>query len=253
MFRKDIAGQLSLSDGKRFTVSLAQSAAEVEAVQRLRFKVFAEEMGAHLPENGGLDIDRYDAVCRHLLVRDAACGKVVGTYRLMTAEGARAGGGWYSQSEFDVSRLLHVLPQAVELGRACVHRDYRAGGVITMLWAGLARFMQMNRLEYMIGCASVSMYDGGHMAADLFTALQKTHYAPAEYRVFPLNPLPVAALRRGATAEPPALLKGYLRAGAYICGEPAWDADFNTADLPVMLPLSRLNPRYARHFLQEKA
>ncbi|MDO5686990.1 MAG: GNAT family N-acyltransferase [Neisseria sp.] len=250
MLSTNISRQTIVSQGKRFTLSLAQSAAEVEEIQRLRFKVFAEEMGATLPDNGGLDIDRYDAACRHLLVRDEDGGKVVGTYRLMTAEGAYDLGGWYAQSEFDVTRLQHILPQAVELGRACVHRDYRAGGVIALLWAGLAQFMQAQRLEYMIGCASVSMVDGGHAAADLFTQLQQTHYAPPEYRVFPLNPLPVEALRRGNAAEAPALLKGYLRAGAYVCGEPAWDADFNTADMLVMLPLSRLNPRYARHFLQ---
>ncbi len=240
---------IGLSSGG-LRVALAHDEAEVAEAQRLRYKVFAEEMGANLPSNNGLDIDHYDAFCQHLIVRDEHSGRVVGTYRLLTPAGAQAAGGWYSAAEFDLSRLTHILPNTVELGRACVHQDYRSGGTITLLWAGLARFMQAYQLDYMMGCGSVSMADGGHFAASLYRQLSEKALSPADYRVFPLCPLPIAALQQDLAVSCPALIKGYIRVGAYICGEPAWDADFNTADMLILLPMSRLNPRYAQHFLK---
>lgn len=234
------------SDG-RLTVSLARNQADIEEAQRLRYKVFAEELGANIQSDNGLDVDRYDEYCRHLIVRDEDSGRVVGCYRLLTAEGARALGGWYSESEFDLSRIEHLLPHTVELGRACVHRDYRHGGTVMLLWSGLLKFMQEQKLEYMIGCGSMSMADGGHFAASLYRKLSQTYLCPPEYRVFPHLPLPLQALRDDVPAECPALIKGYLRAGAYICGEPAWDAEFNCADVLIMMPMSRLNPRYLQH------
>ncbi len=236
--------------GGQLSVMLARDENEVREAQRLRYKVFAEEMKANIPFHDGLDIDRFDEHCRHLIVRDNQSGRVVGCYRLLMAEGAAALGGWYADSEFDLARLQHILPQTVELGRACVHQDYRSGSTITLLWAGLIKFMQQQGMEYMIGCGSMSMADGGHFAASLFTRLRKTCYAPAEYRVFPKNPLPIHALQSDLTVEMPSLIKGYVRAGAYICGEPHWDADFNCADVLVMMPMSRINHRYARHFVK---
>ncbi len=240
---------LSIQGGS-LNVSLARDEHEVAEAQRLRYKVFAEEMGANITAVDGLDVDHFDPFCRHLIARDRESGRVIGCYRLLTAEGAKAAGGWYSAAEFDLTRLQHVLPQTVELGRACVHQDYRSGSTITLLWAGLVQFMQQQDLGFMIGCGSISMADGGHFAASLFTQLQQKYYAPPEYRVFPKNPLPIHALQRDLAVECPALIKGYVRAGAYICGEPHWDADFNSADVLVMMPMSRLNPRYARHFLK---
>ena len=117
-----------------------------------------------------------------------------------------------------------------------------------LLWSGLVKFMQAERLEYMIGCGSMSMADGGHFAASLYKKLAQTYLCPPEYRVFPHLPLPLPALRDDVAAECPALIKGYLRAGAYICGEPAWDADFNCADVLIMMPMSRVSPRYLKHF-----
>ena len=125
--------------------------------------------------------------------------------------------------------------------------DYRTGATITLLWAGLAKYMLENRYEYLVGCASIGMADGGHAAASVYAGLAE-HMSPLEYRVFPRCPLPLAALKQDLTAEIPPLIKGYVRAGAYICGDPAWDIDFNTADLPILLPMSRINARYARHF-----
>lgn len=249
MFLQQSSNHVSLKRGC-LSLAIARDGFEVEEAQRLRYKVFAEEMGANIQSNQGLDIDEYDAYCQHLIVREQQQGRVIGCYRLLTAQAAYEKGDWYSASEFDLSRLQHILPRAVELGRACVHQDYRSGSTISLLWAGLAQFMQQHNLDHMLGCGSLSMADGGHFAASVFKGLQQQHYAPAEYRVFPHNPLPIHALQQNLDVECPALIKGYVRAGAYICGEPHWDVDFNSADVLVMMPMSRINPRYARHFLK---
>lgn len=235
---------------KRLNVSLARNPAEIAEAQRLRYKVFAEEMGAELGGTGGLDIDGFDAYCDHLLVRDSATQQVIGTYRILSPHRANEAGGYYSAGEFDLTRLSHLFNSTVEVGRACVHQNYRNGGTITMLWAGLAQYMQLHSYDYMIGCASVPMHDGGHMAASLYHKLKDDYLSPAEYRVFARNPLPIASLNHALQVACPPLIKGYLRLGAYICGEPAWDAYFNSADMLVMLPLSKINQRYAAHFLK---
>jgi putative hemolysin len=231
-------------------LSLARNPAEVAEAQRLRYKVFAEEMGAELSGTGGLDIDGFDAYCDHLLVRESTTNQVIGTYRILSPHKAREAGGYYSAGEFDLSRISHLFYSTVEVGRACVHQNYRNGGTITMLWAGLAKYMQMHNYEYMIGCASIPIHDGGHMAASLYHKLKDEYLSPVEYRVFPHTPLPIDSLNQDMQVVCPPLIKGYLRLGAYICGEPAWDASFNTADMLVMLPLSQINSRYASHFLK---
>jgi putative hemolysin len=235
---------------QRLYISLARNPTEVAEAQRLRYKVFAEEMGAQLSGVDGLDVDGFDAYCDHLLVREGATHQVIGTYRILSPQKANEAGGYYSAGEFDLGRLSHLFGSMVELGRACVHQDYRNGGTITMLWAGLANYMMTHNYEYMIGCASVPIHDGGHMAASLYHRLKDSHLSPPEYRVFPHTPLPIEALDNNLRVECPPLIKGYLRLGAYICGEPAWDAYFNTADMLVMLPLSKINSRYASHFLK---
>lgn len=247
---------LSRSEGvkrSQLHVSLATSEAEVREAQRLRYKVFVEEFGARLqtrlPEH---DVDFYDAHCDHLIVRDQASERVIGTYRILSPEAASRVGGYYSENEFSLTRLQQLRPGMVEVGRSCVHRDYRSGGVIAMLWSGLADYMLASGHRYLIGCASIGMGDGGHNAANVYRELAGRYMAPVEYRAFPLHPLPVDRLggeQAGQKALVPPLLKGYLRAGSWICGEPAWDPDFNSADLLVMLPIARLKERYARHFL----
>ncbi len=233
-------------------VSYARSTDEVKEAQRLRYQVFAGEMGARLSAgNAGLDRDIYDPFCEHLLVRDGDTGEVVGTYRILPPDRAKKIGGLYSANEFDLTRLLHLSPGMVEVGRSCVHPDYRKGAAISLLWSGLAKYMLGHGYEYLMGCASVSMADGGHAAASLYNNLRVDNMSPIEWRVFPRCPLPLDKLVSESTvsAPLPPLLKGYLQAGAYICGDPAWDPDFNTADFLVLLPMSKVNGRYARHFL----
>ncbi len=236
---------------RQLTTSLAHSEAEILEAQRLRFKVFCEEMGATLASaKEGIDRDIYDKYCEHLLVRESEENKVVGTYRILSPDQAKKIGGYYSQSEFDLTRLMHLSDRMVEVGRSCVHKDHRDGATITQLWGGLAQYMQQHKHEYLIGCASISMADGGHVAASIYRKLHRLYSAPTEYTVFPRYPLPLHALNQLLDAPIPPLLKGYLRLGAYICGAPAWDPEFNTADLLILLPMSRMSSRYAKHFLK---
>jgi putative hemolysin len=238
---------------RRLSFSLARNVAEIAEAQRIRYKVFGEEMGAILPSARlGLDIDRFDEFCDHLLVRDHGNDRVVGTYRILPPQQAYAAGGYYSETEFDLSRLMHLRERMVEVGRSCVHADYRDGATIAQLWSGLADYIGRHNHEYLIGCASIGMGDGGHYAASVYHKLHRLHAAPAEYRVFPRCRLPLESLNRELDVSVPPLIKGYLRLGAYICGEPAWDPDFNCADLFILLPVSRLNERYARHFMRRE-
>ena len=152
-----------------------------------------------------------------------------------------------------MSRFEHIRGQIAEAGRACIHPDYRSGAVIMLLWAGLAAFMRREQCNYLVGCASISLADGGVNATAICTALQPEDLAPLEYRVTPLLPYPLnTEIGPQFSSTIPPLLKGYLRAGAWVCGDPAWDPDFHCADLFLMLPLENLDGRYSRHYLKDQ-
>lgn len=241
------------------TVRWARHLDDVRAAQALRYQVFAQEMGAKLatpvPKH---DIDLFDDYCEHLLVVDAASNTVVGTYRVLTPAQAGRVGSFYSDTEFDLTRLRALRERMVELGRSCVHPDHRNGAVIMALWGALADFMVRNQLDTMIGCASIPMQyqgpngwvEGGQAAASIWNRLRQTHLASVEFHVRPRLPLPVDQMVDDLDIEPPALIKGYLRLGAKVLGAPAWDPDFNTADLPLMMRMADMAPRYRKHFLK---
>jgi putative hemolysin len=236
------------------SVTWARHLDDVRAAQRLRYEVFAGEMGARLTTPlDGHDIDLFDDFCEHLLVREVATNQVIGTYRVLTPAQARRIGSTYSDTEFDLTRLRDLRERMVELGRSCVHAEHRQGGVILALWGALAGFMNRNKLDTMIGCASIPMWHNGvtsgDAAASIWRQLSATHMAPIQYHVQPRLPLPVHRLDGELQIEPPALIKGYLRLGAKVLGPPAWDPDFNTADLPMLMRIDDLPARYRKHFL----
>jgi putative hemolysin len=254
-----------VGDEASLIVGWASCEADVRQAQALRYQVFAEEMDASLsPLPGtvpGLDSDRFDAFCDHLLVwargAEDGCEVLVGTYRLLPHEAAQRAGGLYIDTEFDITSLDGLRSTAVELGRSCVHPDWRSGGVIMALWAALAQYMMQHGLDTMIGCASVGLGDGGRSAARLWHGLRHSHLAAAPWHATPQRPLPLAhhtiddlgpasVLRDIRT---PPLVRGYLRCGARLLGPPALDLAFNTADFPLMLRIADLEPRYRRHFL----
>jgi putative hemolysin len=246
----DVRSNLQPASASRYHVSLAVDDSEIREAQRLRYKVFAEEMGARLSSVlPGHDIDLYDPFCDHLLVRDLDRGDIVGTYRILPPDAAKRVGSYYSEQELDLTRLHFLRPRMAELGRSCVHPGHRSGAVIARLWMGLADYMTRYGYEYIVGCASIGMADGGHIAANVYRQITQRHLAPIEWRTTPRYRLPVESLDNGQSVALPPLIKGYTRLGALVCGEPAWDPDFNTADLLMLLPMAQLNRNYARRLI----
>lgn len=244
-----ISTQETKSHTARLTLSMASTPEEVREVQRLRYKVFIESLGlSALANEEGLDRDEFDEHCDHLIVRDSDNLKVVGTYRLLSATRAHRIGRFYSENEFDLGRLNNLRNRMVEAGRACIHPDYRGGSVIMLLWSGLADYMRRERCDYLVGCASMSLADGGHNAVAVYQSLLAKYAAPSEYRVTPHLPFPIQSLAPAASPQVPPLIKGYTRSGAWLCGEPAWDPDFESADIFLLLPLANLDSRYAKHY-----
>ncbi|WP_227451575.1 GNAT family N-acetyltransferase [Pseudomonas fluorescens] len=227
---KDVGSRLPPRNGK-LVVSFVNTPEQLREVQALRYKVFNETFQAPALSNiRGLNVDEFDDYCDHLIVRDATTACVVGTYRVMSPTAARRMGQYYSEKEFDLSRLDHLRTRIIEAGHACVHPDYRSGSVIMMLWSGLAMYMQREGCDYLMGCASVSLADGGHHASAIYHGLTPEQLGPAEYRVSAHTLFALHDVNAEKPAPLPPLLKGYLRSGAWVCGEPAWDADFQTAD-----------------------
>jgi putative hemolysin len=235
-----------------YTLLLADRPSQVGAAQRLRHDVFAGELGARLPGAvAGRDIDEFDEHCDHLIVRDDATGAVVGTYRMLPPRAAERAGRRYGDGEFDLSALRPLRDQLVETGRSCVHPDHRTGAVVNLMWAGLARYLHLNNLRWLGGCASVPLTDGGGAAAGVWARVQARHLAPPALRVTPRRDWAAAnpELVGDPRTQPPPLLKGYLRLGSWVCGPPAHDPDFDCADFYVLFSMDRLDPRYRRHFL----
>jgi putative hemolysin len=235
----------------RLRLRFADTLEDLRAAQRLRHRVFVEEMGARLSlAEPGIESDRFDHYCQHLLVWDEDSDQAVGCYRILNDSQAVKAGGYYAQTEFDLTRVLALPGRLIEVGRTCVHPDFRNGAVLGLLWSGLARYMLMHRYDYLMGCASIPLVGGNEQVGAIWHALAG-HLSASESRVFPKTPfaaLPEATPSKNA--ELPPLVKGYLRLGAQVCGEPAWDPAFNVADLFLLLSLDRVNARYAQHFIR---
>jgi putative hemolysin len=253
-------------------VRLARTVGEVKRAQELRYRVFYEEMSAIADARALMtrrDSDAFDAICDHILVIDHASpepkpfGKsrprIVGTYRVLRQSVAERHDGFYSGAEYDLAPLLdrHRGLEFLELGRSCVLPAYRGKRTVELLWQGIWAYVLAHRIDAMIGCASLEGTDPRRLALPL-SFLHHNCGAEGDWRVRALPErfadmnriAPEAIDPRAALQALPPLIKGYLRVGAWVCGEPAWDPDFNTADLLLLLPISRMNPRYLRHFIK---
>lgn len=232
------------------SMRLARGPQDLLAAQRLRYQVFGEELGAELPHARlGIDRDRFDRWCDHLLVRNEQSGQVIGTYRILPSRRAERTGGFYCDTEFDTRRLQALGSNVIEVGRACIHPDHRTGAALAMLWAGLAQYIKATNTRYVLGCASIAVDPDPAATAALCHRLLASHASAAAWRVTPFKPFALEESEARPTALPP-LLRGYLRMGAQVCGPPAYDPAFRTADLLVLLAVERMNARYAERLFR---
>jgi putative hemolysin len=235
----------------RFSAYFSRSRREIMRAQRLRYRIFSEEYGANIKAPFGLDRDRFDKHCLHLMVRDNQTGELVGYTRVLTDDRLAKTGGFYSAGEFSLGMVGRLDGRVAEIGRTCIHRDYRGGAVITVLWARLAQFMIEENIRYLIGCASLALSEG-YDAGAIIEQIREKHLSAPAHRVHPKYTLPtLPQAGEGSTRMPP-LLKAYLRMGADICGEPCWDPDFNCLDFFVLMAVDKLPERYVQHFLQPR-
>ncbi|WP_373085208.1 GNAT family N-acetyltransferase [Sneathiella sp.] len=246
---------------------LAQCAADVDAAQSLRYRIFYEEMGATpTPQCRAFarDVDRYDEICDHLLVIDldrsdnrGPC--VVGTYRFLRSSVARKFSGFYSENEFDLGNL-HAFPgEIMELGRSCIDAAYRRRGAMQLLWRGIAAYIFEHDIQIMFGCGSIHGINLKEQARVL-SYLHHFHKAPGHLRpralddrYIPMNVLQKKEVdREKAQAELPPLLKGYLRLGGYIGDGAVIDRQFNTIDVCVVVETENVTGKYIRHFARNR-
>lgn len=234
-----------------YQLRLASTAAELEAAQRLRFEVFNLELNEGLDSAylSGLDCDRFDAICDHLIVEHVVSRQIVGTYRLQTGTFAAAHEGYYSEQEFDFAPYEAIRDELVELGRACVHREHRKLSVLNLLWRGIARYAVVRGARYLIGCSSLTSQDASFGLA-MYESLSLEHLAAEAFRTLPLPQFALPAVAPAAECgAAPRLLRAYLSLGAKICGPPALDREFKTIDFLTLQDLKTIPDAVRNHFL----
>lgn len=243
-------------------VYCAENPIEIEAAQRLRYQVFYEEMGA-VPSLTArrtmIDEDIFDSFCDHLLVVDKSRSNgapfIVGTYRMLRRSIAHQAGGFYSKQEYDLTTLMNYPGEIVELGRSCVHQEYRTGKVMQLLWRGIAQYLEQHNIEMMFGCASFPGTDPDAIKAGL-SYLHHYHLAPEDIRprarqeqFIDMHKVPQDWLdRRSALSELPPLIKGYLRVGGVVGEGAVIDRQFNTTDICVIVECTQITEKYLRHY-----
>ena len=239
--------------GRSFRLAWARTPHEVAQSQRLRWRVFAGELGARLQvptgAPAGHDVDEFDAFCDHLLIRGVGGpqhNEVIGTCRVMSLDGARRVGRFYTASEFDLAPLADLLPTTLELGRMCLDPAWRNGLVVMAVWQEVAQQLTLRGLDAVIGCCSVGLADGGQLASAIWHQYSGTSLSAPGRQVRPLTPLQLQPAGSCGAVQVPALMKGYLRCGGKLLGPPAFDEQFNTADFPMMLRLTDMPARYEK-------
>lgn len=238
--------------GPLYSLLLSADPTLIQAAQKLRYQVFSTEPGFALRNDTEIDADRFDEHCDHILVREDNSGEIVGCYRMLPPPGAIAAGGLYAATEFDIRALDPLRPAMVEMGRAVVRSDHRNGSVILMMWAGILAYLDRGGYDWVIGCVSVPTHTDGQPGSHLRGVrdiVLRRHRAPAEYTVRPYRPVIIDGRDLDSIECPsgptiPPLLRGYLRLGARICGEPSHDPEFGVGDFPALLGKAQADVRY---------
>jgi L-ornithine Nalpha-acyltransferase len=243
-------------------VRLAETPADIDAAQALRYRIFYEKLGARpLPEMSDRrrDVDRFDANCDHLLVLDHSRGTgadaVVGTYRLIRRDAAARAGGFYSACEYELSPLVAYPGEILELGRSCVDPAYRQRPAMQLLWSGIAAYVFYYDIVLMFGCASLHGTDPDALAMPL-SYLHYHHLAPPALRVRAIASRYVDMRRLAASAVDPAralaalppLIRGYLRLGGFVGDGAVIDEQFNTTDVCILVKTDLVTEKYSRHY-----
>jgi len=240
-----------LNHGK-FSISIANDSKSIDECLRLRHEVFATEMGAKLHNiEPGLDRDQFDEHCKHLMVIEKLTDRVVATTRLLFSSDINKTGQFYSETEFDISNIHDLQGSIIEIGRTCIHHQFRKGIVLSKLWQGIASIIAITKIDYLIGCASIPLSHGDQYLNSLMHYIYINHYSSSKQRVHPLVKLNTIKSIYSGDIIVPALLKGYLRHGAVICGEPFYDKDFGVADVFVFLDCNKLTGRYSKFFMDK--
>ena len=233
-----------------FTVRLAQTLGDVVECERLRYLVFNVELGEGLDssEQSGLDRDRFDFICDHLMVHETATGKLAGTYRMQSGYRAKGNLGYYGEGLFGFGPFERIRGEVLELGRACVHQEYRNSNVLNMLWRGIARYAQSCGARYLIGCSSLTSQDESEGAA-LYETLREKYLVEPALRTQPKAGNECRA-KEGCSArvKPPRLFRAYLDISARLCGPPAIDREFKTIDFLTLIDLERIPDRVRSRF-----
>lgn len=239
-----------------YAVRFAAGVEELDELLRLRFRVFNLELAEGLEQSfrTGRDLDPFDAQCHHLIVIHRPSGRIIGTYRIQTTEMARAARGFYTATEFDLTRLPdEILRDAVEVGRACIEKEHRLKPVLFLLWKGLARYMSHNRRRWLLGPCSLTSQDpwDGKRALDLLVAREKVRTdlvvtaQPGYECVWEgSDPQP----EKAAGLELPPLFAMYLRYAGRVVGPPVIDREFKTIDFFVLFDVEELSERAKRIF-----
>jgi L-ornithine Nalpha-acyltransferase len=226
---------------------------EIREAQRLRFEVFNLEMNKGLQASYacGLDSDEFDPICDHLIVRDLKSKEVVGTYRLLLGSRAERNVGFYSEHEFNLQNIKKLSGELLELGRSCARKDFRDKSLIPLMWNAIGQYVEKHRVRYLFGCGSVYTTEASEAMA-YFSMLKGKYYSAEMFRVHPVSEYQIQGIAENLKAAEdaalflrlPSLIKGYLRLGAVVCGPPALDREFGTADFLVLLDMHQLRKEY---------
>jgi putative hemolysin len=234
-----------LATTNHFRAGMAQTLEDLIDCQRLRYLVFNCELGEGLDSSAktGLDRDRYDFICDHLMVRDIDSGKLVGTYRMQSGYRAKGNLGYYSEQFFDFAPFESIRAEVLELGRACVHTEYRHTAVLHMLWKGIVRYARSCGARYLFGCSSLSSQDENAGMA-LYDQLREKYLIEPPFRTKP-KPEFQCRVSETSTSAPaiPRLFRAYLDVSARLCGPPAIDREFKTIDFLTLIDLQRIPDR----------
>jgi putative hemolysin len=250
------------TDDAHFAIDITKDPALIDQAFSLRYQVFNIELGEGLESSHATqrDTDQYDEFCDHLVVIDKNKNLVVGTYRIMPYQQAVNNKGFYSETEFDLSNVYKNMQDSAEMGRCCVHKDYRNGMVMNLLWYGLANYMELNNINYLFGCTSLNKGDGSEVASLIYKVCETVDaLAGKEFSITPQPGFAVEGFDKHmqlpeANGNPkrllPSIMRGYLTVGVKICGEPAYDPEFDVIDFFTIFDFRGIN-RAARRFFSK--